>query len=391
MRRFHMGRAAAVLAALSLALTGCGSSQLTHPREVEQLQLVQTMGYDGAVGRVTVSVSSGQGLGGEPPTLLAATGGSVSSAIRKLQDWSAREELYFAHVRYAVVGEAAARAGVEPLLDHFERGSQTPLNLPMLVVKGSDARTLVTGSSDPMYEVTALLNSLQRDTEQMGTAHCFTVLDVAQRLARSGAALCCAVTAEPSGASVPSAEEGAVVAMEAGYAVLKDGKLAGFLDRDTALGADLVMNLAGKALYILSDGQGGAVTVELRGSEATLTPVRDNSGVLTVEVDLRSEAGIVEASGDIPMDDAFLTRLEKTLDRAMVRQAEAALKESRKMGADFMELYRQLAKKDPKAFPGRVPADFFTALDWRVRADATVERSYDIDGSANGEEGTRHA
>ena len=377
------------LAFLCLPFTA-GCTRLTNPRELEQLQLVQTVGYDGAPGSVTISVSSGQGLNGEPPSLLAANGGSITGAMRKLQDWSAREQLYFAHVRYAVAGEDAARAGVEPLLDHFERGTQTPLNLPLLVVKGGSARELVTGSADPMYEVTALLASLQRDTQQMGTAYCFTVLDVAQRLARSRAALCCAVTAEPAGENVPSAEDGALAAMEAGYAVLKEGKLVGYLDRDTALGTDLVMNLAGEALYILTDGHGGTVTVELRDGATSLAPEWDAHRNLTVAVKLNYKAGIVDASGDLPMDEEFLARLDDTLALAMTRQVEAALRDSRDMNADFMELYRQLAKKAPGAFPGTVPDDFLTTLRWRVEARATVERSYDIDGSANGEEESRH-
>ena len=54
MKRFF--RLSAALAALAL-LSGCAS--LLHPRLVEDLQLIQTIGFDGGIGDMTVSVSSG--------------------------------------------------------------------------------------------------------------------------------------------------------------------------------------------------------------------------------------------------------------------------------------------------------------------------------------------
>ena len=55
MKRFF--RLSAALAALAL-LSGCAS--LLHPRLVEDLQLIQTIGFDGGIGDMTVSVSSGE-------------------------------------------------------------------------------------------------------------------------------------------------------------------------------------------------------------------------------------------------------------------------------------------------------------------------------------------
>ena len=137
-----------------LLLGGCALP--VHTRELEQLQVIQTLGCDGAPGAVTVSVSSGPDPSGEAPLRLAAEGRSLTKALETLQDASPREELFFAHTRFAVIGEAAARAGLAPLLDHFERSTQTPLTVPLFVVRGGEARQLLTGSEDPAYEATAL-------------------------------------------------------------------------------------------------------------------------------------------------------------------------------------------------------------------------------------------
>lgn len=197
-------RLGAALAALAL-LSGCSS--LLHPRQVEDLQLIQTIGFDGGVGDVTVSVSSGEASEDAVSAQLAARGASIQTAVQRLQDFSPREELFFAHIRYAVVGEACARGGITPVLDYFERSTQTQLSVPLFVVKGESAYALVAapGGED---EITAALSSLEADTERLGSAHCFTALEIASRLNRSGAALACAIAPAAPEGSVPAAEDG---------------------------------------------------------------------------------------------------------------------------------------------------------------------------------------
>ena len=69
MKRFF--RLSAALAALAL-LSGCAA--LLHPRLVEDLQLIQTIGFDGGIGDMTVSVSSGAASEDAVSAQLAARG-----------------------------------------------------------------------------------------------------------------------------------------------------------------------------------------------------------------------------------------------------------------------------------------------------------------------------
>ena len=238
MKRFF--RLSAALAALAL-LSGCAS--LLHPRLVEDLQLIQTIGFDGGIGDMTVSVSSGEASEDAVSAQLAARGASIQTAVQRLQDFSPREELFFAHIRYAAVGEDCARGGITPILDYFERGTQTQLSVPLFVVKGESAYTLVAANGGE-NEITAALSSLEADTERQGSAHCFTVLEIASRLNRSGAALACAIAPTAPEGSVPEAEDGTTLALESGYAVFRGEALCGFLDTDAALGADLILGFA---------------------------------------------------------------------------------------------------------------------------------------------------
>lgn len=86
MKRFF--RLSAALAALAL-LSGCAS--LLHPRQVEDLQLIQTIGFDGGIGDMTVSVSSGEASEDAVSAQLAARGASIQTAVQRLQDFSPRK------------------------------------------------------------------------------------------------------------------------------------------------------------------------------------------------------------------------------------------------------------------------------------------------------------
>lgn len=366
-------RLGAALAALAL-LSGCSS--LLHPRQVEDLQLIQTIGFDGGVGDVTVSVSSGEASEDAVSAQLAARGASIQTAVQRLQGFSPREELFFAHIRYAVVGEACARGGITPVLDYFERSTQTQLSVPLFVVKGESAYALVAapGGED---EITAALSSLEADTERLGSAHCFTALEIASRLNRSGAALACAIAPAAPEGSVPAAEDGDLLALETGYAVFRGDALCGFLDTDAALGADLLLGFTPQASYVLSDGNGGTVTVQLHAAKVSLSPVRDG-GEAAVRITVRVRAGVTESSGADTADREMLALLENELSRAVTAQIEAAAEASRTLDADFLELWRILPEVKNDGVLAALRAD--------VQTESTLERSYDIYGSAHGKE-----
>lgn len=92
-------RIAAVLV-LAALLTGCsGGSIYSNYRELEQLMVIQTLGFDRTSGGVRLSASSGSESGAEQSgsagvARLAAEAPSFTLAEEKMQDYSAREDLF---------------------------------------------------------------------------------------------------------------------------------------------------------------------------------------------------------------------------------------------------------------------------------------------------------
>ncbi len=343
-----------------VSLSGCIGP--VRAREIDTLQLVETMGVDGEGDGVILSVSDS----GEEPVRLAARGRSIPEAAERLQALSDREELFYAHIRFALLGEDAARAGAGEVLDWFRRSPQTRLAVPLLVVRSGDARALVAGDGESEREITGLLRSLQEDCGRTGGPHHFTMLEITRQLSRSGAALCAAVRGVPPGESIPGETAPAVLAD--GYAVLKDGALAGFLDPAAARGANLLLGRTGAAEYVLS-----GATVRLRGANLRQKIVSGPDGAphLTVTGEIR--AALVGRKGEGPLTEEELSRLGSELAGQAAREITSALEGAQVTGADIFTLW-----EEHRDALGREA--FLRALTWEVTVSAAVERSFDSDG-----------
>jgi hypothetical protein len=127
---------------------------------------------------------------------MARAGRDITDAIRQLQNFSAREDIFFAHTSYALLGEETARRGISGCLDYFQRAGQIPMDIGLLVVRSGTAEALIRDASAPGTNITDLLRSLDHAAERDGTSYVFSCEEISRALLERGAALICAVGAE---------------------------------------------------------------------------------------------------------------------------------------------------------------------------------------------------
>ncbi len=333
--------------AASLLLTGCsGGSMYANYREVEHLQIVQTLGMDSSHMGVRLSVScskpSPQSSGG----IISREGEGLIAALRSLQNYAAEQELYYAHATSLLLGESYARKKGAEALDFVARDSQLRLGLKLYAVRG-EAYELITGPGDESYEISRTLSSIQRDSEASGLSHVFSARETIRALSDHGAALICALSPAKTEDSVFMAE-GGITAVPLGYGVLKDGLLVGWIEPDISAAASLIMGHPGSAGPRLPDGQGGYVSLELLHGRVRVKPLGGNRLRLEAEI----EAAIAEpdtAQSHIT-DRQLLSRLEEALARDMAAKMEAVLALSKELEADFLGLGAYLSEK-PDGWP----------------------------------------
>ena len=100
---------ALLLAGLAaLTLTGCrrGPGLLPYAREIEDMELMQTLGVDRAgEGQVEVTASSGSGDPAEgAATVVSGQAGTISAAVLGMQG-EGSSYLYFGHVGQLLLGD----------------------------------------------------------------------------------------------------------------------------------------------------------------------------------------------------------------------------------------------------------------------------------------------
>jgi spore germination protein KC len=373
-----------LLLCLALSLSGCSGtgSIYTNYREIEQLQVIQTLGVDVNAQGVTVSVSSGTDQEKTHATLMCATGPTILLAMDKLQDYAAEEDLYYAHVNYFLIGEEAAQKGLSHYLDFIWQSTELRQNLGVFVVRGSRAEDLFSSSSDEAYDISNIMPTIQRDLELKGTGAITTCSDISRQLARQGSALICAIRCEPLEGTVFNTES-KTTALPAGYGVIQDGALAAYIEEEDARGVNILLNRAGSGNISVLDDQGRPVTLSIDHCDTEISPVwgeaKGQLEAISIQCDLT--AAVVEINGTAdPHDQDYAAQLDEAISQEVQGWITNVTDLSQSLGADFLGLGKILEMEDPLRFAEIQEnwLDLLKEVEIQITVDARAERSYDL-------------
>ena len=165
-----MRKLIAILCALGVAVlsTGCsGGSIYSNYRDIAELMIVQTLGFDSMPdGGVTVSVSaegsSGAGSedGSKKPERLSASAASLTEAQDELQHYSGGLQLFFGHTAYFLLGAQVLSSDTTQFFDCIERDTAFRLSIPVFAVSSGSASELILGAGNEERDATKLMHAL---------------------------------------------------------------------------------------------------------------------------------------------------------------------------------------------------------------------------------------
>lgn len=371
MKRSLFSSPLAALLALSL-LTGCGAGRgvFANYRPIEELLLVETLGLDSEAGGLLLSAAAERGT--ETAEAVEARAASLVQGLEALQDRAVAGRVFFSHCQNFVLGEDYARQGLGGLLDYVERDIHTRMGTRLYVVREGTAEALVSGGGFPEgADVSALLASIRSETESRGDSHVFDVRETAVALSEQGAGLICALRLIRTGAGA----DAGLSAVPAGYGILKDGSLAGYLDGDEARAASLLLGVLGSApLRVALPESGGAATLCVRCGAPEIRCRRGADGALTAEIRAAPEAELAATEGGADLTaPAALAALTAAVNSAVRDDIERVLARAKAMDADFLAISRALRRAGVD--PGTLPEGWLRTLEATVEVDTTVTRS----------------
>lgn len=369
--------AAAAAIVIAASLSGCGSIYANY-RETENLQVVQTLGLDSMGAGVTVTASTGQGLGGEEGVIISRPATSIISGIEAIHHYSSKEALYLDHTRFVLLGEEAARGGFAEFSDYLLRSSRLRMDMTLFALTNGAAKDLITGGGTGDYNITNTLASIETDAKNLGVGYDTACREVLRSINEYGAALVCAVDSAESEDAVFS-ESGDCVPIPAGYVIMKGEQRRGELDKTEAWAANLLLNRSGFGSVTLPMNAGGSAVLVLDSAETEFTAVWAEDGSLErLEAKLSLEANLGELTGGIEVRSESAQELSDKLKNYTERFCLQVLEKSRELSADFLGLYGVLRCSYPaEARPYKgLFEELISEAEITVTADCTVSVGY---------------
>ncbi len=370
--KYGTGRGGQVLSAAAavccLLLSGCdGLDVLPYARELEGMALMRTLGVDAAEDGTAVTASTGvqnQEKGDAPAVLAERTAGSISAAVLGMQAEGA-SYVYFGHVGQLLLGEELARKSAAEALEYVLRDVEMRLDTHLYIVSGGRAGDVIRLAAEE-GSASSRLEAMAEDPGLASRSMTRTVGEVLSGLEGRGASFAPALTWE----------EGL---QPDGYAILKDGALAGWARGEAAYGVNLLLGQMDADVVEVSLEDGEKAALRVVGAASRIKPVFRGGELTGLEVLCRVDANLAEGRVNL-RDPELRTALEQALIQTEAGRIREALILGQALNADFLDLQSAAGMSAPWHWARLQDQwDKWPELDLSVEVQAGLERSYDAE------------
>ena len=372
----------AVLILLLPALCGCSALGTQYER-LESIRVVQTLGVDGVESGLRLSLATAAGdRSGSDAICLSADGPTLSAALNRAQSLSTEETLFCGHIRQLIVGERAALA---PFLHYVARSPDLRLDSPLWLLRDSTAESLLSGAGSGNRGITEILAAAEAELDRRGDARAFTAGRILHDLQQQGSALAAVLeytaASEKPGSSTQrrNLPGTARTAALAGFAVVQEDRIRGYIKAEELLGVSLLRNTLRVEHLTLQDRNGGTAVLEIREGSSRLRPVWGEDGSLrALEIQAHVVASLVEGDsggyGDLYIDD-----LTARMESAVSEQIRALLRRSKLLHSDFLGLGPMVERASPLRFHrlGMSFAELLPELEISLTVKGSLQHEFD--------------
>ena len=348
-----MKRWLSVFLLVPLLLSGCGMQKVyTH---MERLRVIQTMGIDAREQGLRLSLAAAAGdRSGSDAVCLSADGPDLSSALDRASSLSTEESLFCGHIRQLVIGDGVA---LEPLLRQIARSSDLRLDMPLYLMRDISAEETMNSTGSGNRSIGEILDAVQAELDRRSDSQAFSARQILRDWQRQGSALLCVLRCTDAAENENSATderspdlEKARTAALSGFAVVREGAVCAYLDKDDLLGISLLRNDFGTHEISLEDMNGQTAALEISEGSSRLKPVWTEDGQLQgLDIRVKVGASLLETSQGA-ISDAYANDLTAKLEAAVSEELRSLLTRSKSLRADFLGLGPLVEEASPMAF-----------------------------------------
>ena len=376
----------------AVLLSGCGSIYSNY-KEVEQLLVIEVMGFDYIPGGVQLTLASGLSSGNSKGAIkLSGLGPTVSAAMDQARNYSFEDELFCSQTNSILIGETAARQGVEGYLSYICQSPILRTDVPVFIIRGGTAFDSIMESGDSQHGVSEILKGVTEYLETRGGSHIFKASQITRDSLRHGSAMCCVLefseSAEPPAESSPSAQQesddssSARTLAVAGFGVLKDNRLVEYIDKDAALGVGFLINKVGISSIQLEDAMGRKLVLEISSGGSKIKPRWNGAGELTgLDIALDAQATVTEMNDNANLSrEEYTKKLTDALEVQLAALVGDVLKLSARLEADFLGLGTQVEQHSPLLYRhmNKTFSEALPELEFHIAVDAKLSHTNDM-------------
>ena len=400
-----------IIICMLLSLSGC-SGIYSNFRELERLLVIQNMGIDFAEEGVGISLASGAKSDGSSPVRLFSTGVSVTSAVAHILSYSQEQELFLSHTSHVVLGEEAAKNGINGYLSYICRSPNLRTDIPLYIVKGGTAQEAVMQVGDGSKGISEVLEAVRANVDERGDSKAFSASDLLRDLERNGSGLVCAIECSPSiqeggtkqeggsgsssgtdsaespdstggsGSGEEKQEKQALTAAAVGYGVIRGDRLCAYIDKEQAIGVGLLLNIVGISNIVVKDRYATPVTLELDQGSSEIKPVWAEDGSLEMlDIQIKAAANIAEIGGGGHFSEPdYEDYLTAQLETAVSERVSSVIQLSKTLQADFLGLGNIVEMDDAEKYRalGGDFASLLPGLTVRISVSGQIKHTNDI-------------
>jgi spore germination protein KC len=370
--------------------SGCSFPE-AYPIEKEQNILIAGIDVEGGDIVLTVlvdDVSAGGEAGKEQVTykLFQTTGATIFEADDKLHSSMEKRPSWY-HTKYVLLGEEAARSGVDRLLSFFCEDDETRLLYRIAVVKDMTAKEYLqktnTGKDDPADYLDTLFAALNQ-TGKSREVHLINyavhnqtpwvsiympVLQLEKNPVQSKGA-------KGGGGDSGSSEQEYLTVLN-GFALFDGDRLAGFMDGGISRGLNILTNDIHHSGVTVRYKDGSGVGLELIKCNAMIEPSFDP---LSVSINACVRADLVEYHTANPLNAEDIVYLENQQSQLVCGEIAEAIACMQQLGSDPARIMDSFYHKDPVKWQAMAGdwKTIFSKLSVSIRVNSQILNTFEL-------------
>lgn len=382
------------LIALILALIivpGC-----TFPKAfpIENKQNILIIGFDieGNQVVVTILVDSivQQGEAGQEKIdhkLYSVKGKTILEAKRKFHKFTDKRVAFY-QLRYILIGEEAARNGVDRVIKFFTEDDETNFLHTLIITKGITAKEYLERENAGEKQLPDVLTSLFDETSKTGYSKKVTIMDYAMMQETPWNSLyiptilLCKDLIEKintKGNQQQSSQQPSTLSVLEGVGVFDEDKLTGFLEANMARGMLFIINEVKSTVISVKDNKDNYAALEVIRSKSKIIPNFEDPLSAVIEITLDVNLDEYQESKEV-LDETYIEDLEQKLNEYIKNEVMRTLDFLKKKQTDIIGMGDAFYHSNPIEWQD-IENDWetiFADLDIEVRVTSFIQCTYSM-------------